>query len=50
MPGRLSQYYKGAAQIGGNHLVKHLYIAIGDWRKRHDPRTVHYHVNLAEHV
>src|SRR5262245_24888342 len=47
---RLPKHEKRAAKIGGNHLVKYLDIAIGDSSKRHDARTVHYHVDSAESV
>src|SRR5215468_4419016 len=47
---RLPKHEKRTAQVGGDHLVEHLDIAVGDARERHDARTVHHHVDLAESV
>ena len=47
---RLSEHEEGTAQIGGNHLVKHLHVAISDSPKRHDPGTVHHHIDPVESV
>src|SRR4029453_761967 len=47
---RLPKHEKRAAQVGGDHFVERLDIAVGDVPERHDARTVHYHVDLAEGV
>src|SRR4030095_10436352 len=46
----LSEHEEGTAQIGGNHLVKHLHVAICDSPERHDACAVHYHIDPAESV
>jgi hypothetical protein len=47
---RLSEHEESTAQIGGNHPVKHLDVAISDSSKRHDARAVHHDVDPAESV
>ena len=47
---RLRQHDEGAAQIGGDHLVERLQVALGDRRKRHDAGAVHDHVDPTESV